>query len=75
MTLNDFLNTEPKTSHAAFADLIGVTQATVSRYLAGDRFPPPAVMRKIFLATSGKVTANDLLVGFESAQRREKAAS
>lgn len=73
MTLNDFLNSkDPRMSHAAFADLIGSTQATVSRYLNGDRFPPPETIRRIVQATKGKVTADDLLVGFERA-KKEKA--
>jgi transcriptional regulator with XRE-family HTH domain len=70
MTLNDFLSNEPtKMSHAAFGKKIGVEQATVTRYLNGERFPPPETIRKIVEATKGKVTANDLLIGFENAKR------
>jgi len=70
MTLDDFLSSKsPKMSHAAFADLIGATQATVSRYVNGDRFPPPETIRRIVQATKGKVTADDLLVGFEAAKK------
>jgi DNA-binding transcriptional regulator YdaS (Cro superfamily) len=80
MTLNDFLNSkDPKMSHAAFAELIGATQATVSRYITGVRFPPPETIRKIVEATKGKVTATDLLVGFEAAQieraKQERASA
>ncbi|MDR9777234.1 YdaS family helix-turn-helix protein [Rhizobium hidalgonense] len=76
MTLDDFLNSKsPKMSHAAFAELIDASQATVSRYLNGDRFPPPETIRKIVSATKGKVTADDLLVGFERAKKAKASES
>lgn len=75
MTLDDFLSNEPtKMSHAAFGEKIGATQATVSRYVNGDRFPSPEMIQKIVKATKGKVTAADLVSGFEKAKvRRERA--
>jgi DNA-binding transcriptional regulator YdaS (Cro superfamily) len=73
MTLDDFLNsTDPKMPHAAFAKKIGVEQATVTRYVNGERFPPPETIRKIVVATKGKVTANDLLNGFEAAKAKKQ---
>lgn len=57
MTLRQYLN-EQQLSERAFAEKIGVKQATVNRYCAG-RVPQPEVMRKITEITSGQVTAND----------------
>lgn len=44
-----------------FADRIGATQGAVARWVNGRRFPSPAVLRAIFAATGGQVTANDFL--------------
>jgi transcriptional regulator with XRE-family HTH domain len=43
----------------AFADDIQVHHSAVSRYLSSERFPRPAILRRIELRTRGKVTAND----------------
>lgn len=74
MTLEEYLtNQAPKLSHSDFGDRIGVTQAAISRYLKGERFPSPELIRKIQAATNDAVTANDLLVGFENAKRKREA--
>lgn len=76
MTLDEYLKTQdPKVSHADFAGRIGVTQATISRYVNGERFPSPEHIRKIQEATADRVTANDLLLGFEESQRRRAKES
>lgn len=73
MTLEEYLaNQAPKLSHSDFGERVGVTQAAISRYLAGERFPPPETIRKIQAATNDAVTANDLLVGFENAKRKRE---
>lgn len=41
--------------HAALADKIGKTQASVTRYANGDRFPDADTARQIEAATGGKV--------------------
>lgn len=70
MTLDDFLKNEPtKMSHAAFGKKIGVEQATVTRYVNGERFPSPEIILKIVKATKGKVTAADLVAVSEKAKR------
>ncbi len=47
MTLDDFLKSkDPKMSHAAFGEMIGVEQATVTRYVNGERFPSPKIILK-----------------------------
>jgi transcriptional regulator with XRE-family HTH domain len=78
MTLDEYFKAQdPKVSYAEFADRIGVTQAAISRYVDGKRFPSPELIRKIHEATDRSVTANDLLKGFEEAQQkrsRETAA-
>ncbi len=62
MQLDTYLQ-EQKISKSDFADLIGVSQAAVSRYTSGNeskkRLPEPSVMRKIFEVTSGAVQPND----------------
>lgn len=72
MTLDDFLNSKtPKMSHAAFAREIGVEQATVTRYVNGERFPSPTIILEIVRATKGKVTAADLVAVSERAKRQK----
>lgn len=58
MKLNTYLN-ENNLSQAAFAAMIGVSQAAVERYSNGKRIPEPPVMREIARVTDGMVTAND----------------
>lgn len=58
MKLAEFLATT-RTTHAAFATRIGVSQAAVSRYAAGLRVPEPEHMLRIVAETAGAVTAND----------------
>jgi transcriptional regulator with XRE-family HTH domain len=60
MTLARYLADHALT-RAAFAASIGVSRVTLQRYLAGDRFPRPEVLRKIATVTAGKVTANDFM--------------
>jgi transcriptional regulator with XRE-family HTH domain len=45
----------------AFAALIEVEAASVTRYANGDRIPRPAIMRRITKVTDGQVTANDFI--------------
>jgi transcriptional regulator with XRE-family HTH domain len=60
MTLARFLSSREIT-RAAFARRIGVSRVTLQRYLAGDRFPRPDVLRRIASVTLGEVTANDFV--------------
>jgi len=62
MKLIDFLS-EQGISQADFAGSIGVSPATVSRYITGDRAPSSIRVRKIKEVTNGRVTADDLLCG------------
>lgn len=62
MKLKDFLK-EEKITQEQFAEVIGVSQATVSRWCEGLQIPTPKQMNKILLATKGKVTANDFYYG------------
>jgi len=67
MKLNDFLTTE-RISVAAFADIVGTTTATISRVADGIVVPRKALMGRIYEATSGLVTPNDL-VGLHCVER------
>jgi len=60
MKLRDYLSSRGLTT-ADFAALIGVSQASVSRYASGARRPEWNVLTRIVKATDGLVTANDWL--------------
>lgn len=60
MQLADYL-AKRNLTHSEFAALIGTSQATVSRYVAGLRFPGPKILQRIQQATGGKVMPNDFL--------------
>lgn len=69
MTLKQYIDAQtPKLSHAAFGAKIGVTQATINRYVRGDRFPSPEMIRKIHDATGGKVGVADWYAVTEAAE-------
>lgn len=60
MTLEQYLSKpDRKISHASFGESVGVTQATINRYVRGERFPSPDMIRKIQDATNGSVTVSD----------------
>lgn len=59
MKLNDFLS-QTGTTKSAFAELIGTTTATVSRIGDGLVVPRRDLLERIYEATDGQVTPNDL---------------
>lgn len=72
MTLEDYLTAPPKKiSHAAFGELVGVTQATINRYVSGARFPSPEMILKIQDATNNQVTVADW---YSAAQKKASEA-
>jgi len=46
-------------SHKAFGEAIGVKQATINRYVNGDRFPSQEIILKISQATAGEISPAD----------------
>lgn len=60
MKLADYLSSV-NLSHEHFAGLIGVEQATVTRYVNGQRYPRPEILARIREVTSGQVTPNDFV--------------
>jgi len=58
MNIQAFL-AEQNLSTAAFAADIGVSQASLYRYMSGDRLPRPTIMTAIVEKTAGKVQPND----------------
>jgi predicted transcriptional regulator len=72
MKLADFLS-QRAMSQTEFANSVGVTTASISRYISGDRLPSAAVMRKIREVTEGKVTPDDLVEPARPAKRRRAA--
>jgi len=60
MTLHEFLIEEGYTQQA-FAELIGVRQSSVSKWLQGDSRPSWSIIKKIKEVTDGQVTADSFL--------------
>ena len=58
MDLRTFL-ADTEMDPPTFAEAIGVTTASVYRYIAGDRKPRPEIMQRIASATKGRVQPND----------------
>jgi predicted transcriptional regulator len=58
MTLAEFLASKPMTE-AAFAELIGVSQPTVHRYITRKRFPDRDTILRIEAVTEGTVRPAD----------------
>lgn len=58
MTLREWLKSVGKRPDDIALD-IGVTRRTVYKYLAGERFPKPEMIRRIQVVTNGNVTAMD----------------
>ena len=58
MTLQDYL-ARTKTTPEEFAAKIGASRGGVLKWISGERFPRPVMLKKIKLATGGKVQAND----------------
>ncbi len=76
MTLQQYL-TQTGLSQQKFADLVGITQMTVSRYVHGLRLPRRAHMQRIYEVTGGSVTPNDFFIAHEDStanpeRRQEK---
>lgn len=46
-------------TQAEFADKVGCTQAAISRYAAGVRFPPREIAERIELESFGQVSLED----------------
>jgi len=60
MTLNDFLSSHG-ISKVVFAQTVNTTVATVSRISDGLVTPRRDLMKRIYAATEGAVTPNDLI--------------
>lgn len=58
MYLVEYLRAE-KLSMGKFAKRAGLSVSAVSRIIKNERFPQPETMRRIFLATDGRVKADD----------------
>lgn len=58
MKLAKYLS-DNKLTETAFAEILGVSQVTINRYIRGDRFPVREIILKIEDATGGQVSAAD----------------
>jgi transcriptional regulator with XRE-family HTH domain len=61
MHLRDYLIPEGRVRGAHLARKMGVGKATISRLAKGDIQPSAEMLRKLFAATDGAVTPNDML--------------
>lgn len=61
MKLAEYLANKDIT-HADFGKLIRISQAAVTRYAQGDRFPKKEILERIYAATKGAVTPNDFFL-------------
>ena len=71
MKLRDYLDMRAITQ-AEFAGRIGISNAEISRILAGLRHPNPNTMRAIMRETDGAVTPNDFF-GLSASDTSETA--
>lgn len=58
MDLKSYLQKNDLTE-TAFASKAGIPQATINRYVRGERFPTLEMIRKLDAATEGAVTFRD----------------
>lgn len=64
-----------KMSRAQFAEAVGVTEVSLSRYITGNRMPRPWLLKKIAHATAGAVLPNDFVdLDLELLNKKETAA-
>jgi glutamine synthetase len=61
-------------SLSAFAARAGVSEAAISRYVGGKRTPRPEIVRRIVLASGGRVQPNDLYASMLPASGEGTAA-
>lgn len=61
MKLASYLDAKEITRRA-FADLIGVSEVAICRYINGDRVPRRKEMARIIDVTGGEVTPNDFML-------------
>ncbi len=59
MNLNDWIKTKNLTT-SQFAEMLGVSQPTVSRWINGVLFPSRKSIAAIIKTTNGEVSANDI---------------
>ena len=64
-----------KISSKTFANLIGVSQISISRYLNGRRVPKKKIMERIFNNTNGFVSANDFMIKNDKIENIEEKLS
>lgn len=62
MTLSEYLSRHGL-HQQAFAERVGLTQSTISRYVSGERMPKRQHLRRIMEETRGLVTPTDFLIG------------
>lgn len=64
-----------KKSRAEFAKNLGVTEASLCRYINGDRMPRPSLLKTIAHMTEGAVMPNDFVdINLAEFSKKERAA-
>lgn len=72
MKLHNYLS-DNALSVEAFAGIIGTTPQSVYRWMRGERFPRPRMMKAIMQATGGKVTYADFQEPQAAPSKRKSA--
>lgn len=54
----------------SLADMLGVTEGTISRYVSGVRAPSPEVLDRIAKITNHKLVLNGNVFGFRATRRK-----
>jgi len=58
---------ENNLTETAFAQVVGVSQVTINRYIQGKRFPDPGIIIRIEAVTGGRVAPADWYAARETA--------
>jgi transcriptional regulator with XRE-family HTH domain len=74
MKLAEYLKAQGMTE-TAFAEQLGVRQATVNRYVRNDRFPDQVTIERIAELTDNKVTVTDWYEQASEARRAQENAA
>lgn len=74
MRLNEWLKSQNMTQ-TQFAASVGSTDPSISRIVAGQQWPSPALMTAIEAATDGQVTATDILATYNETQVKNEPVS
>lgn len=74
MNLREWRNAKDLKMPAA-AELLGLSQPSLSRIEAGEQFPSPETIEKLAKASNGEITASDLHDAWLEAKKKARDAA